>query len=74
MERTTVYLDAALKRRLKELAELTGESEASIIRESLDRYLSSKPRRTLRPVGRSRDGGVAHRVDEALDDLGFGQE
>jgi len=73
MERTTVYLDESLKRRLKEYAEVSGETEASIIRESLESFLSSKPRRTLRPVGRSRDGGAARRVDQELEELGFGR-
>jgi hypothetical protein len=28
----------------------------------------------VRPVGASTDGGIAHRVDDALRELGFGRE
>ena len=73
MERTTVYLDPALKRRLKEVATARGVTEASLIREALVRHLAGEARCGLAPVGRSEDGGVAHRVDDALDDLGFGR-
>ena len=73
MERTTVYLDPALKRRLKETAMARGVTEASLIREALLRYLAGETRPRFMPVGRSRDGGVAHRVDEALDELDFGR-
>ena len=73
MERTTVYLDTALKRKLKEAAARRGVSEASLLREALAAYLQEGERPRLRPVGKSTDGGVAHRVDEALDDLGFGR-
>lgn len=74
MERTTIYLDSELKRRLKEAAGQRSVTEASVIREALTRYLDSEPRSTLQPVGHSEDGGVAHRADEALDELGFGLE
>jgi len=73
MERTTVYFDATLKRRLKEAASRSGTTEASILREALERYLADAQRPTVRPVGTSRDGGVAHRVDEALRETGFGE-
>ncbi|HEX3904745.1 MAG TPA: CopG family transcriptional regulator [Polyangia bacterium] len=72
MERTTVYLTNALKRRLKQEAVTRGRPEAVLLREALEQYLARRPRPSPRPVGRSRDGGVARRVDEALDDLGFG--
>jgi predicted transcriptional regulator len=72
MERTTVYLDPELKRRLKEAAARTGSSEASLIREALSRYLVASEPAALRPVGRSKDGGVADRDEDALGDLGFG--
>lgn len=74
MERTTVYLDAALKRKLKEAAASRGVSEASLLREALGAYLREEPRPAVRPVGRSTDGGVARRVDDALEELGFGRE
>ncbi len=73
MERTTIYLDPDLKRRLKEAAGRRGVTEASILREALERYLAAETRPRVRPVGRSRDGGVAGRVDDALLELGFGR-
>ncbi len=73
MERTTIYLDPDTKRRLREAATSEETSEAAIIREALRRYLSRRSRRKIRPVGKSADGGVARRVDEALADLGFGR-
>jgi hypothetical protein len=73
MDRTTIYLDPELKRRLKEAAGRRGVTEASILREALEGYLAAEQRPRVRPVGRSRDGGVAGRVDAALLDLGFGR-
>lgn len=73
MDRTTVYLDASLKRALKEAARRRGVSEAKLLREALRAYLDRAPKTELEPVGSSKDGGVAHRVDEALDELGFGR-
>jgi len=76
MDRTTLYLDPALKRLLKAEARLRGTTEAKIVREALHTYLrkSPRPKPVIRPVGKSRDGGVAHRLDEALDELGFGRK
>jgi Ribbon-helix-helix protein, copG family len=74
VERTTIYLDTALKRRLREVAAARRTTEASILREALQAYLAQESRPQVRPVGTSADGGVAHRVDEALHELGFGRE
>ena len=73
MERTTVYLDTELKRRLKEAAARRRTSEARLIREALAQYLVGEERPTLRAVGRSEDGGIADRDEESLADLGFGR-
>jgi hypothetical protein len=74
MERTTIYLDTALKRRLREVAVARRTTEASILREALRAYLASEVRAKVRPVGTSTDGGIAHRADDALRELGFGRE
>jgi len=74
MERTTIYLDAELRRRLKDAASRAHVSEASMIREALAAYLVEKQPVALVPVGRSKDGGVAARDEEALEELGFGRE
>ena len=74
MERTTVYLTAELKRRLRDAAARGKRSEAAMIREALEQYLATESVPELRPVGSSSDGGVADRVDSELDRLGFGRE
>lgn len=73
MERTTVYLDAELKRRLKAAAARGGRTEAAMIREALAQYLAAEAPPILEPVGRSDDGGVADRVDDELEREGFGE-
>jgi predicted transcriptional regulator len=74
MERTTIYLTSDLKRRLKGEATRRDTTEANVLREALAQYLGGRAR-TAKPraVGRSRDGGVAHEVDGALDRHGFGK-
>jgi hypothetical protein len=73
MERSTVYLTADLKRRLREEAARRGTTEAFLLREAVAEYLGSPKNKAVRPVGKSTDGGVAREVDEALDELGFGR-
>jgi predicted transcriptional regulator len=72
MERTTIYLDPELKRKLKEAAVRARVSEASLIREALAGYLAREKPILLEPVGQSEDGGIADRDEEALEELGFG--
>ena len=74
MERTTVYLDPELKRRLKSAAAQAHVSEARVIREALALYLTREAHVQLRPLGRSTDGGVADRDEETLEDIGFGRQ
>ena len=74
MERTTIYLDPELKRKLKEAAARARISEARVIREALASYLAKEDRVRLEPVGRSVDGGIAAEDEEALGDLGFGRK
>jgi metal-responsive CopG/Arc/MetJ family transcriptional regulator len=73
MERTTVYLDPELKRKLKEAAVRARVSEARLIREALASYLSKEAPVMLEPVGRSKDGGIAADDEAALEDLEFGR-
>lgn len=68
-----MYLDEAIKRLVKETARRRKVSEAVVIREALRAHLAESPPPKLRPVGRSKDGGVAHRLDQALKDTGFGR-
>ena len=73
MERTTIYLDAELKRKLKEAAARARVSEAMMVREALASYLSREKPVLLEPVGESEDGGIADRDEESLEQLGFGR-
>jgi hypothetical protein len=72
MEKTTVYLDADLKRALRRAARATGRSEAELIREGIGTVVGThriaEPRLPLFTSGQ-RD--LAERVDELLD--GFGE-
>jgi hypothetical protein len=72
MEKTTVYLPDALKRRLARAAHRRGEPEAQLIRTAIERLLDdeARPRPTL-PLFRSDDPTLAEHVDEAL--AGFGE-
>jgi hypothetical protein len=72
MVRTTVYLPEELKRRLERAAELSGESEAEIVRRGVAAAVSEAvARRPHIPLFASGDATLAERVDEAL--AGFGE-
>ncbi|HEY4183725.1 MAG TPA: CopG family transcriptional regulator [Polyangia bacterium] len=71
MHRTTIYLPEELRRSIKEAVKSRGESEASFIREALERAVSSLPApRPRLPLFSSGDSRLAEHVDEAL--AGFG--
>ncbi len=74
VEKTTVYLPRALKSRLAKVAEEAGVSEAQLIREGVERVVSS--RAAPRPrvgIFASGEHDLAHRVDEELR-KGFGRD
>lgn len=73
MQRTTIFLDPAIKRLLRDEARRRGVTEASILREALARYFADQSPPEPRPVGKSKDGGVARRLDDALAESGFGR-
>lgn len=72
MRKTTVYLPEDLRRRLAQLAEQQGTSQATLIRRALEDLLERDrgPRPRL-PLFRGPDPTLAERVDEALE--GFGR-
>jgi Ribbon-helix-helix protein, copG family len=74
MVKTTVYLPEDLKQRLEQAASRSGQSEATIIRSALERWLESLlPRPT--PHWGTIDFGdpdLAYKVDEVLAE-GFGE-
>ncbi|HTD63897.1 MAG TPA: ribbon-helix-helix protein, CopG family [Verrucomicrobiae bacterium] len=70
MFKSTIYLPTKLKRRLKRLARRRGQSEASLIRDALERLMAAGSPRPRPGLFRSGDSHLAERVDEALEDVG----
>lgn len=71
MRRTTIFLDEALERRLKQRARREGKSFAQCVREAVAAYLARRPggRRRLPPffgIAAGADPDLAERVDEYL--------
>ena len=73
MVKTSVYLPDELKDRLAQAAEVSGESEATIIRSALEHWLASMLRPRSQMIG-SLDFGdpdFAEHIDDYL--IGFGE-
>jgi hypothetical protein len=76
MVKTSVYLPDDLKERLSRAAEVSGESEARIIRSALEQWLAGllpRPRSRLMGTISFDDPDVALKVDEYLA-RGFGEQ
>jgi hypothetical protein len=72
MRKTTIYLPDDLKRALERAARNEGTSEASFVRQVLERAVAeARPPRPRLPLFFSDDPTLAEQVDEAL--TGFGQ-
>jgi len=73
MVKTSVYLPDELKDRLAQASEISGESEATIIRSALEQWLASmlRPRSKLFGSLELDPPDLAERVDEFL--VGFGE-
>jgi hypothetical protein len=71
--KTSVYLPDELKERLAQAAQVSGESEASIIRSALEQWLAEMMRPRSRMVGSLvfGDPDLPAKVDELLS--GFGE-
>jgi len=70
MRRTTVFLDDALLKRLKQAARTEGRSFAAVVREALAHYLGrSRGASRLPPLAGAFESGhadTAERIDELL--------
>ena len=64
MQKTTLYLDAALHRQIQELAQRSGRPQAAVIREALERYVTAQDRPLPRSIGAGADGSVGARRSE----------
>jgi hypothetical protein len=76
MVKTTVYLPEALKQRLEQAASTSGQSEATIIRSALERWLESllpRPRSRMLGTIDFGDPDFAYKVDAVLAE-GFGEQ
>ncbi len=76
MVKTSVYLPDELKGRLAQASQVSGESEAHIIRSALEQWLAQllpRPRSQLLGSIRFGDPDLPGKVDEILAE-GFGQE
>lgn len=58
MEKTTLYLPKELQVRLRTAAVQLGRSQAELLRDALDSYLGSQPRKLPSVVGKARSGAV----------------
>lgn len=74
MQKTTVYFPLDLKRRLRRLAVRRKTSEAKLVREAVERLTSEERPRPRLPLFDSGLPGIAHRVDEVLAEMRFGEE
>lgn len=73
MKRTTIFLDASLERRLKQLARREGKSFAQVVREAMAQYIA-QPKAGGRPEGLPSitgmgAGGSPYDVSERVDDF-----
>jgi len=69
-----IYIEADTRRLLKVTAKRLGISEAQVVRDALDKHLKQPSAGAPRAVGCSTDGGVARRLDAALEESGFGTD
>jgi hypothetical protein len=59
MIKTTIYLPADLQHQLEALAKQEKRSKADLIREALQNYIQTKPRRLPKSLGIGQDGTLA---------------
>jgi hypothetical protein len=72
MHKTTIYLEEELYQRIRRLAQASGKTQASVIREALAAYTGGPPGRP-RSIGMgSGPRDLSERVDDRLD--GFGED
>jgi predicted transcriptional regulator len=76
MKRTTIYLDADLEIRLKLEAMRSKRSSVDVIREALRAYLDQRRAELPSGIGAFDSGhtDTAERIEELLDETGFGED
>lgn len=71
MHKTTIYLEDPLYQRIKRLAQATGRTQASLIREALASYTAGEsPRPRSIGLGQSGTGDLSERAEELLNGMG----
>jgi hypothetical protein len=74
MEKTTLYFSPALHRALREAAKRAGRSQADIVRDAVEQYLSRIDRPLLKSVGIGADGRLPASELEAWLDREWGRQ
>ena len=76
MRKTTIYLPDELKRKVTFAARKQGRSEAEVIRDAIEAAVKPAAPRPKIPLFDHAFGDptIAERVDELLDELGFGRD
>lgn len=69
--KTSVYLDAERKADLARVAELTGRSQADLIRDGIDQVIHENLRARPRMRARLEKPGLTRKIDDMMD--GFGE-
>jgi len=73
MHKTTMYLENDLYARLQRAAEVSGRTQAALVREAVAVYLAGGRKRRPRSIGlgKSGKGDLSERAEDLLD--GFGE-
>jgi predicted transcriptional regulator len=71
MHKTTLYLDEAVYQRVRQLADATGQTQAGVIREAIERHVAGPRSRRPRSVGMGRGAeDLSARSEELLAGMG----
>lgn len=71
MIKTTVYLDEQQKHDLERIVEITGRSQAELIRDGINQVIQDHLAKRPRMKARFHDAGLVGRTEELLE--GFGE-
>jgi predicted transcriptional regulator len=71
MVKTSVYLDDELKHDLERVVELTGRSQADLIRDGISQIIQDHLSKRPRMKARFHDASIAGRTEELME--GFGE-
>jgi hypothetical protein len=64
MHKTTLYLPEATRRQLRDMARRTGQPQADLVRQALDRYLNAEASPLPKSIGAGEDSELSGRDAE----------